>query len=70
MLARSRRKVSDDRVHFLNQRTPVHTDLDYLKPLDTEEARLREVIESDYPEHAEEFVIPLNTVMRGRELIG
>jgi hypothetical protein len=48
----------------------LHTDLDYLKPLGTEEARLREVIESDYPEHAEEFVIPLNTVMRGRELIG
>jgi hypothetical protein len=70
MPARSRRKVSDDRVRFLNQCTRLHTDLDYLKPLGTEEARLREVIESDYPEHAEEFVIPLNTVMRGRELIG
>lgn len=70
MPARSRRKVSDDRVRFLNQCTRLHIDLDYLKPLGTEEARLREVIESAYPEHAEEFVIPLNTLTRGRELIG
>jgi len=62
-----RRKVADKRVRFLNQYAPLPTDLEYLKPLDTEEARLRAVIEHDYPEHTEEFVIALNTGMRRKE---
>jgi integrase len=62
-----RRKVSDDRVRFLNQFQPLPTEIDYLKPLDTEEARLRTVIEHKCPEHMEELVIALNTGMRRSE---
>jgi hypothetical protein len=62
-----RRKVSDERVRFLNQFPALPTELDYLKPLDTEEARLRAVIEHDYPEHLDELVISLNTGMRRSE---
>jgi integrase len=62
-----RRKVSDDRVRFLNQFPPLATKVEYLKPFDTEEARLRAVIEADCPEHLNEFVIALNTGMRRKE---
>jgi integrase len=61
------KKVSDDRVRFLNQFPPLATDVDYLKPHQTEEARLRAVIEREYPQHLEEFVIALNTGMRCKE---
>jgi hypothetical protein len=50
-----RRKVSDDRVRFLNQFEPLPAEIEYLKPLQTEEARLRAIIEHDCPEHMEEL---------------
>jgi integrase len=62
-----RRKVSDDRVRFLNQFQPLPTNIDYLKLLDTEEGRLRAVIEHHYPEHMDELVIAVNTGMRRSE---
>jgi hypothetical protein len=52
-----RRKVSNDRVRFLNQFPPLATKVEYLKPFDTEEARLRAVIEADCPEHLNGFVV-------------
>jgi integrase len=61
------RRVSDERVRFLNQFPALPTELDYLKPLDTEETRLRAVIERDYPEHLDELIISLNTGMRRSE---
>ena len=62
-----RRRVSDDRVRFLGQRAPTPTDVEYLRSLDTEEARLRAVIEHDYPDHMDEFIIALNTGLRRKE---
>jgi len=62
-----RKKVADDRVRFLNQIEPTPTEIDYLKPLQTEEARLRAVISHDFPEHMEEFEVALNTGLRSSE---
>jgi integrase len=62
-----RKKVCDDRVRFLNQFEPLCTEIDYLKPLQSEEARLRAVIDADYSEHMEEFEISLNTGLRRKE---
>jgi site-specific recombinase XerD len=62
-----RRKVDDSRVRFLNQFEPLPTEVDYLKPVKTEEARLRAVIEHDYAEHMEEFDVAINTGMRRKE---
>jgi integrase len=62
-----RKKVSDGRVRFLNQFEPLPTKVDFLKPHQTEEARLRAVIERDYPENLEQFIIALNTGMRSKE---
>ena len=62
-----RKKVCDDRVRWLNQFPPLPTKIDYLKPHQTEEARLRAVIEHDFPEHLESFIIALNTGLRSKE---
>lgn len=62
-----RRKVDDSRVRFLNQFEPLPTEVDYLKPVKTEEARLRAVIEHDYAEHLQQFEIAVNTGMRRKE---
>lgn len=62
-----RRKVSGGRVRFLNQFEPLETEVDYLKPLKTEEERLRAVIKHEYPEHIEELEIALQTGMRRGE---
>jgi hypothetical protein len=62
-----RKKVCDDRVRLLNQFEPLPTKINYLKACKTEEARLRVVIEHEFPEHIEEFVIALNTGMRCKE---
>jgi integrase len=43
---------------------PARTEVDYLKPLKTEEARLRAVIEHDYLEHLPEFELALNSGLR------
>ena len=60
-------KVSGGRVRFLNQFEPLETEVDYLKPLKTEEGRLRAVIQADVPEHIEELEIALHTGMRRSE---
>ena len=62
-----RRKVSSGRMRFLNQFEPLETEVDYLKPLKTEEERLRAVIEHDWPGHIEELEIALHTGMRRSE---
>jgi integrase len=62
-----RRKVSCGRVRFLNQFEPLETEVDYLKPLKTEEERLWAVIEHHWPEHIEELEIALQTGMRRSE---
>ena len=62
-----RRKVSGGRVRFLNQFEPLETEVEYLKPLKTEEERLRAVIEREYSEHIEELNIALHTGMRRSE---
>lgn len=62
-----RKKVSDDRVRFLNQFEPLPTKVKYLKAHKTEETRLRAVIEQEFPEHMESFDIALNTGMRCKE---
>jgi integrase len=41
--------------------------LDYLKPHANEESRLRAVIEHDFPEHLDEFIIALHTGLRRKE---
>jgi hypothetical protein len=58
------RREDNSRVRYLNQFEPARTEIDYLKPLKTEEARLRAVIEYDYPEHLAEFELALNTGLR------
>jgi integrase len=55
------RREDNSRVRYLNQFEPARTEVDYLKPLKTEEARLRAVIEHDYLEHLLEFELALNT---------
>jgi integrase len=62
-----RQAEADGVVRFLNQYEPLPTKIDYLKPLTTEEARLRAVIEHDAPEHLDEFVVSVNTGMRNGE---
>jgi integrase len=62
-----RKKVSDERVRFINQFDPLDTEVAYLKQLKTEEQRLRAVIEQEWPEHIEELEIALHTGMRRRE---
>jgi integrase len=62
--AASHRREDNSRVRYLNQFEPARTDVDYLKPLKTEEARLRAVIEHDYPEHLPEFELALSTGLR------
>ena|SRR5215469_4872510 len=44
-----RKKVGAGRVRFLNQFKPLPTEIEYLRPLETEEARLRGIIEHDFP---------------------
>jgi integrase len=61
------RQEPDGRVRFLNQFPPLLTKADYLKPLKDEQTRLMAVIAADYPQHAEEFIIAINTGMRRSE---
>ena len=63
----NRRKVSGGRIRFLDQFEPSETEVDYLKPLKTEEERLRAVVAHEYPEHIEELEIALHTGMRRSE---
>jgi len=58
------RREDNSRIRYLNQFEPAKTQLHYLKSLNTEEARLRAVIEHDYSEHLPEFDLALNTGLR------
>ena len=58
------RREDNSRVRYLNQFEPARADIDHLKPLKIEEARLRAVIEHDYSEHLPEFELALNTGLR------
>jgi len=58
------RPEDNSRVRYLNQFEPARTEIDYLKPLETEEARLRAVIEHDHREHLPEFELALNMGLR------
>jgi integrase len=58
------RPEDNSRVRYLNQFEPARTEIDYLKPLETEEPRLRAVIEHDHREHLPEFELALNMGLR------
>jgi integrase len=58
------KREDNSRIRYLNQFEPAKTEIDYLKPLNTEEARLRAVIKHDYIEHLPEFELALNTGLR------
>jgi len=62
------RKEHRGRIRFLNQFSPLPTDLDYLKKCKDEESRLRAVIGESYPWHMEEFLISLHCGVRPSEL--
>jgi integrase len=63
-----RYKESKGRIRFLNQYSPLPTELDYLKNCKDEESRLRAVIGKRYPWHMEEFLISLNCGLRPSEM--
>lgn len=58
------RREDNSRVRYLNQFEPAETEVDYLKPLKTEEERLRAVISREFPKHLAEFQLAVNTGMR------
>lgn len=61
-------KTEDNgRVRFLNQFQPAPTDVDFLKPHQDEESRLRAVIKAEYAPHMRELDIALNTGQRRKE---
>jgi hypothetical protein len=62
-----REKVGATRIRFLDQFKPATTELNYLKPHTNQASRLRAVIEHDFPEQLNEFIIALNTGMRRKE---
>jgi site-specific recombinase XerD len=64
------KQENNARTRYLDQRKPLKTDLDYLKPFATEEGRLRAVIEKGFARHMPEFEIALNTGMRRSEQYG
>jgi integrase len=61
------RTEDNGRVRFLNQFQPASTDVDFLKPHQDEEPRLRAVIRARYAHHLRELDIALNTGMRRKE---
>jgi integrase len=61
-------KESRGRIRFLNQRSPLPTDLDYLKNCTDEESRLRAVIAKNHAWHTEEFLVALNCGLRPSEM--
>jgi len=61
-------KTEDNgRVRFLNQFQPAPTDVEFLKPHQDEESRLRAMIRARYALHLPELDIALNTGMRRKE---
>lgn len=70
--AREVRHLPEDnsRVRYLNQYEPLPTEVDYLRPCKTEEARLLAVIRNDYPEHLAEFELAASTGLRKGSMYG
>jgi integrase len=64
------RREDNSRVRYLNQFKPLPTEIDYLKPLKTEEERLRAVVQRDYPEHLAEFELVASTGLRMGSMYG
>jgi len=64
------RREDNSRVRYLNQHEPLPTKLDYLKPLKTEEQKLRAVIQRDYPEHMAEFELAYSSGLRKGGMYG
>jgi site-specific recombinase XerD len=64
------RKENNARLRFLNQFTPLRTNLGYLSECPDEESRLRAVITKRYPEHLPELEIALNSGIRPSEQYG
>jgi integrase len=62
-----RKREDNGRVRFLNQFTPLKTELEYLKPCTDEETRFRAVIRKRFPTHMHEFDVALHTGMRPSE---
>ena len=57
-------------MRYLNQHKPLPTKIDYLRPIKTEEERLRAVIQHDYPEHMPEFDLAIHTGLRKGSMYG
>lgn len=64
------RREDNSHVRYLNQFEPRPTEIEYLKPHKTEEARLRAVIAREYPEHMPEFNFALATGLRKGSMYG
>jgi len=64
------KQENNARVRYLNQHRPAKTKLDWLKPHEDEESRLRAVIARDYSRHLPEFEVALNTGLRRGEQYG
>jgi integrase len=58
------RKEDNGRIRFFGQFATLPTEIDYLKPHTTEEARLRAVIAHEHPEHVQEFELAMATGLR------
>jgi len=61
------KKEGGGRVRFLNQFDPAPTDVDFLKPHQAEESRLRAVIKAEFAPHELELGVAVNTGMRRKE---
>lgn len=64
------RREDNSRVRYLNQYEPLPTQVGFLKPLTTEEERLRAVVQHDYPEHLAEFELAASTGLRMGSMYG
>lgn len=64
-------KTEDNsRVRWLNQNKPLPTTVKYLKPLTTEEERLRAVMAHDFAEHLPAYDLAISTGLRMSSLYG
>jgi integrase len=62
-----RLKKEGDTIRWLNQYAPLDTEVDYLRPLKNEEARLRAVIQKRFPAREPELDLALGTGLRFSE---
>jgi len=64
------RKEDNERVRYFEQYKLLPTEIEYLKPCKGEEARLRTVIQHEYPEHVAEFELAASTALRMSSVYG